>query len=145
MIFNRLLLFQINNHHHACIEKNSRRASKQSEFPARRGFSFETSDTETCDNQKELFDHPQFSFDPRVDDYRPQRVDKRNRPNGDILEFHNRHKIFSYEKIESLAIEKSEHNAQTVKTSVEINQFYEIKTAHIGRQLHFMSTHELQL
>ena len=145
MIFKRLILFQINNHHHACIKRNSRCASKRPGFPAKRGFSFETPDTEICDNQKELFNHSQFLFDSRADDYRPQRVDKRNWPDGDIFESHNRHKIFSYGRIGSLAIEKSEHDAQTVKTSVEINQFYEIKIAHIGRQLHFMSTHELQL
>ena len=145
MIFKCLILFQINNHHHACIIKNSRCASKQSEFSAKRGFFLETSDTETCDNQKKLFDHSQFSFDSRVDNYRPQRVDKRNQLNGDIFEFYNCHKIFSYERIKSLVIEKPKHDAQTVKTFVEINQFYEIKILYTGRQLHFMSTHELQL
>ena len=131
MIFKCSILFQINNHHHACIEKNLRHTSKRPEFSAKRGFSFETSDTEACDNQKELFDHSQFSFDFHADDYRPQRVDKRNRSNGDIFEFHSRHKILSYERIESLVIEKPEHDIQTVKTFVEISQFYEIKTAYI--------------
>ena len=145
MIFKCLILFQINNHHHACIKKNSRCASKQSGFSAKHGFFFETLDTETCNNQKKLFDHSQFSFDFRVDDYRPQRVNKKNQSDGDIFEFHSRHKIFLYEKIESFVIEKSEHDVQTIKTFVKINQFYEIKIAHIEQQLHFMSTHELQL
>ena len=145
MIFKRSILFQINNHHHACIKKNLRCASKRSEFSAKRGFSFETSDIEACDNQKELFDYSQFSFDSRADGYRPQRVDKRNRPDGDIFKFHSRHKILSYKRIKSFVIEKPEHDAQTMKTPVEINQFYEIKTAYTERQLHFMSTHELQL
>ena len=110
MIFRRLILFQINNHHHACIEKNSRRTSKRSGFFAKRGFSFEISNTEACDNQKELFDHSQFSFDPRADGYRPQRVGKKNRSGGDTFEFRSRHKIFSYEKIELFVIEKPEHD-----------------------------------
>ena len=91
-------------------KKNSRHASKQSEFPAKRGFSFEISNTKTCDNQKELFDHSQFSFDSRVDDYKSQRVDKKNQSNDNIFEFHNRYKIFSYKRIKSFVIEKSEHN-----------------------------------
>ena len=111
MIFKCLILFQINNHHHACIKKNLRRASKWSEFFAKRGFSFETPNTETCDNQKELFDHSQFSFDSRADGYRPQRVGKKNRPSDNIFEFRSRHKIFSYKRIESLVIEKSEYDA----------------------------------
>ena len=32
-----------------------------------------------------------------------------------------------------------------MKTFVKINQFYEIKIAHIEQQLYFMSTYELQL
>ena len=32
-----------------------------------------------------------------------------------------------------------------MKTFVKINQFYEIKIAYIEQQLHFMSTHKLQL
>ena len=119
--------------------------SKQSGFFAKRGFFFEISDTETCDNQKELFDYSQFLFDSRVDDYRSQRVDKKNQSDDNIFEFHNRHKIFLYKKIELFVIKKPEHNAQIMKIFVEINQFYEIKTAHIEQQLHFMSTHKLQL
>ena len=131
MVFRRSVLFRISSHHHACIERNSRRASKRPRFPAKRGFFFETSDTETCDNQKELFDHSQFSFDSRADDYRPQRVDKKNRSDDNIFKSRNRHKILSYKKIESLVIKKSEHDVQIVKTFVGINQFYEIKTAYI--------------
>ena len=84
--------------------------SKQSEFSTKRGFSFEISDTETCDNQKKLFNHSQFLFDFHADDYKPQRVDKKNQSNDSIFEFHNRHKIFSYERIKSLVIEKSKHD-----------------------------------
>ena len=131
MIFKCLILFQINNHHHACIKKNSRRASKQSEFSAKHDFSFEIPNTKTCDNQKKLFDYSQFSFDSRADDYRPQRVDKKNRSDDNIFKSRNRHKILSYKKIESLVIKKSEHDVQIVKTFVGINQFYEIKTAYI--------------
>ena len=119
--------------------------SKQSGFFTKRDFFLEIPDIKTCDNQKELFDHSQFSFDSHADDYRPQRIDKKNQSNDNIFKFYSRHKVFSYKKIKSLVIEKSEHNVQTVKTFVKINQFYEIKTAHIEQQLHFMSTHELQL
>ena len=105
--------------------------SKQSEFFAKRGFSFEISDIGICDNQKELFDYSQFSFDSHVDGYRPQRVNKRNRSDSDIFEFRNRHKLLSYKKIESFVIEKSEYDVQIIKTFVKINQFYEIKIAHI--------------
>ena len=110
IIFKFLILFQINNHHHACIKKNLGHTSKQSEFSARRGFFFEISDIKTCDNQKKLFDYSQFLFDSRDDDYRPQRVDKKNQLNDNIFEFCSRHKIFLYKKIESLVIEKSEHD-----------------------------------
>ena len=110
MIFKCLILFQINNHYYSCIKRNLRHTSKQSGFSARHGFFFKTSDTETCDNQKKLFDYSQFSFDFHADDYRSQRVDKRNRLNDNIFEFHNRHKVFSYERIELFVIKKSEHN-----------------------------------
>ena len=93
-------------------------------------FFFEIPDTEACDNQKKLFDHLQFSFDSHADNYRPQRVDKRNQSNGDIFEFCNRHKVFLYKKIESFVIEKPKHDVQIMKTFVEINQFYKIKILH---------------
>ena len=112
-------------------KKNSRYTSKQSEFLTKRDFFFEISDTETCDNPKKLFDHSQFSFDSHIDNYKPQRVNKKNQSNDNIFEFHNCHKIFSYKRIELFVIEKSEYNVQTVKIFVKINQFYEIKTAHI--------------
>ena len=112
-------------------KKNIRHMSKQLEFFTKRDFSFEISDTETCDNQKKLFDYSQFSFDFRVDDYRPQRVDKKNQLNDNIFEFHNCHKTSSYKKIESFVIEKFECKIEIIKSFVKINQFYEINIAHI--------------
>ena len=40
-------------------------------------------------------------------------------------------KYFHTKKLKSFVIEKSKHNVQIMKTFVEINQFYKIKTAHI--------------
>ena len=79
-------------------------------IPHKTRFFFEIPDTETCDNQKELLDHSQFSFNFHVDDYRSQCVNKKNQSNDDIFEFHNHHKVFSYKKIESFVIEKSKHD-----------------------------------
>ena len=79
-------------------KKNSRYASKQSEFFTKRGFFFEIFDTKTCDNQKGLFDHSQFSSDFHVDGYRPQRVDKKNQSDNDFFKPCNHHKIFLYKK-----------------------------------------------
>ena len=102
-----MTLFQINNHHHACIKKNSRRASKQSEFLTKRGFFFEISDTEICDNQKKLFDHLQFLFDSHVENYRPQRVDKKNQSNDNILNFIIIIKYFYTKKLNFLLLKNS--------------------------------------
>ena len=73
-------------------------------------FFFETSDIETCNNQKKLFDYSQFLFDFHVDNYKSQRVNKKNQLNDNIFEFHNHHKIFLYKKIKSLIIEKFKYD-----------------------------------
>ena len=74
-------------------KKNSRCASKQSRFFLKRDFFFEIFDTKICDNQKKLFDYLQFLFNFHVDDYKSQRVNKKNQLNDDIFKFCNRYKI----------------------------------------------------
>ena len=47
-------------------------------------------------------------------------LNKKNQLNGDIFKFHNCHKIFLYEKIKSLVIEKFEHDVKIIKTFIKI-------------------------